>query len=157
MEATIALRTWQRSVEKLKLRYTRVISDGDSNTIKHHNDNNNYYGDVVILKYECVGHVQKRLGTQLRSLKKSGKTDSKVKAIKFGGKGQLSDKHVISIFPAVTIGTEYTVTEQAVSHFCIEIFSSLIDGEVVVELATEDLTATVGKALTCAVLHTLPT
>ena len=47
--------------------------------------------------------------------------------------------------------TEYTVTEQAVNHFCIEIFSGSIDGEVVVELATEDLTATAGKALTCAV------
>ena len=50
------------------------------------------YGDVVIEKKECVGHVQKRLGTQLRNLKKSGKRDSKGKPIRFGGRGRLTDK-----------------------------------------------------------------
>ena len=43
------------------------------------------------------------------------------------------------------------MTEQAVSHFRIEIFSGSIDGELVVELATKDLTETAGKALTCVV------
>ena len=28
------------------------------------------YGDVEVTKLECVGHVQKRLGSRLRSLKK---------------------------------------------------------------------------------------
>lgn len=72
MEANGALRIWKRSVEKHKLRYTVIISDGDSKTVKHLNDNIPY-GDTEIVKHECVGHVQKRLGTQLRSLKKSGK------------------------------------------------------------------------------------
>ena len=91
MEAAGALRIWQRSVEKLKLRYATMISDGDSKTIKHLNDNKPY-GDVVVEKNECVGHVQKRLGTQLRTLKKSGKRDGNGKPVRFGGRGRLTDK-----------------------------------------------------------------
>ena len=48
MEATGALRIWQRSVEKHNLRYTVVISDGDSKTIKHLNDNRPY-GEIEIM------------------------------------------------------------------------------------------------------------
>ena len=53
---------------ELKLRFTTFIGDGDSKAfanlvaIKP-------YGDV---KHECVGHVQKRMGTALRTLKKIG-------------------------------------------------------------------------------------
>ena len=61
MEATGAIRIWQRSVEKHNLRYTVVISDGDSKTIKHLNDNRPY-GEIEITKHECVGHIQKHLG-----------------------------------------------------------------------------------------------
>jgi len=31
------------------------------------------YGEDSVVKYECVGHYQKRIGTRLRKLKKSGK------------------------------------------------------------------------------------
>ena len=34
------------------------------------------------MKHECVGHVQKQLGTQLRTLKKSGKRDREGKVVK---------------------------------------------------------------------------
>ena len=91
MEAIGALRIWQRSVEKHNLRYTVVISDGDSKTIKHLNDNKPY-AEIEITKHECVGHIQKRLGTQLRTRKKSGKRDKDGKAVRFGGKGRLTDK-----------------------------------------------------------------
>ena len=63
--------------------------------MKHTNDIKPY-GDVEIVKHECVGHVQKRLGTQLRSLKKlgkkMGKKDKDGKAVRFGGKDHLTDK-----------------------------------------------------------------
>ena len=42
---------------------------------------NKPYGDLEIVKHECVGHVQKRLGTQLRTLKKSGKRDREGKVV----------------------------------------------------------------------------
>ena len=91
MEAEGALRIWKRFIDTLKLRYTTVISDGDSKTIKHLNDNKPY-GDTVIEKHECVGHVQKRMGTQLRNLKKSQMKDKIGKPVRFGGKGRLTDK-----------------------------------------------------------------
>ena len=43
------------------------------------------------MKHECVGHVQKRLGMQLRTLKKP---DSSGKLVKFGGKGRLTDHNI---------------------------------------------------------------
>ena len=61
MEAEGALRIWRRSVEKLKLRYTTMITDGDANTAKLLNDSKPYGEEVKIVKHECVGHVQKRL------------------------------------------------------------------------------------------------
>ena len=73
MEAEGALRIWKRSVELLKLRYTTVISDGDSKTIKMLNDHKPYGEGITIEKHECVGHVQKRMGKQLRELKSKTK------------------------------------------------------------------------------------
>ena len=58
-----------RSKEKLHLRYTEVISDGDTKTVSHLNDVNPYGEGVMIVKHECVGHVQKRVGTRLRTVK----------------------------------------------------------------------------------------
>ena len=91
MEATGALRIWQRSVQKHNLRYMVIISDGDTKTVKHLNEHKPY-GNLEIVNHECVGHVQKWLGTQLRTLKKSGKRDRKGKVVRFGGKGRLTDK-----------------------------------------------------------------
>ena len=70
MEMAGAEAIFKRSVEKLHLRYTTVISDGDSKTISHLNDKVKPYGDVNIIKHECVGHIQKRVRTRLESAKK---------------------------------------------------------------------------------------
>lgn len=71
MEQTGATELFCRSCEKYGLRYTQVISDGDTKTISHLNDVVKPYGeDVTIIKHECVGHVQKRVGTRLRDAKK---------------------------------------------------------------------------------------
>jgi len=53
-------------------RYTEVISDGDAKTI-HRLNEVKPYGDVIIVKHECVGHVQKRVGTRLRAAKRVSK------------------------------------------------------------------------------------
>ena len=51
-----------------------------------------YGDDYVVTKEECVGHVQKRLGTALRKYKadKKGKKLSDGKGV--GGRGRLTDK-----------------------------------------------------------------
>lgn len=62
MEMQGALVLWRRSVERLNLRYTTVVSDGDSKTVRNLNVEEPYGEGVNIEKHECVGHVQKRIG-----------------------------------------------------------------------------------------------
>ena len=62
MEVEGALVLWNRSVERLNLRYVNVISDGDSKAIAAVRAAKPYGEDVSIVKFECVGHVQKCVG-----------------------------------------------------------------------------------------------
>ena len=78
MEVTGARRTFARSIEKNSLRYKEFYGDGDSKSILAVKT---IYPNIEILKRECIGHVQKRIGTGLRALKKN------IKGI--GGKGTL--------------------------------------------------------------------
>lgn len=74
MEAAAAVTIFQRSLEKHGVRYSNFLGDGDSKAYKAVCDSKPY-GDFQIEKLECVGHVQKRLGKQLRNLKQNlGKT-----------------------------------------------------------------------------------
>eukprot|EP00112_Aurelia_sp_Birch-Aquarium-sp1_P003132 Seg1349.9 transcript_id=Seg1349.9/GoldUCD/mRNA.D3Y31 product="hypothetical protein" protein_id=Seg1349.9/GoldUCD/D3Y31 len=67
MEGAGALIIFCSSVEKHKLIYSHYIGDGDTSAFKEVVDAQPYKDfDVVPLKLECVGHIQKRLGTQLR-------------------------------------------------------------------------------------------
>lgn len=69
MEMEGAFVLWNRSVERLNLRYVNVISDGDSKTVAALNVAKPYGEDVQIVKYECVGHVQKRVGAAIINLR----------------------------------------------------------------------------------------
>ncbi|XP_070390930.1 uncharacterized protein [Dermacentor albipictus] len=82
MEVEAALILFARSLTKHNLRYTTIVSDGDSATysalVKE-----NVYGLVPVVKEECLNHVQKRMGAALRNLvQKSDKA--------LGGKGRLT-------------------------------------------------------------------
>ncbi|GFT41501.1 uncharacterized protein TNCV_3942611 [Trichonephila clavipes] len=65
--------------------------DGDTKTFNALSENKPYDDDYLIQKIECVGHVQKRMGTRLRKLKlvysKKELSDGKT----IGGKGRLTD------------------------------------------------------------------
>lgn len=66
---------------KYHLRYTQMISDGDCKSLTHLNQHQPY-GDVAIIKHECVGHVQKRVTPKLklaRTLFKRDRVDAKKK------------------------------------------------------------------------------
>ncbi|XP_070176739.1 uncharacterized protein [Littorina saxatilis] len=63
MEVEAARVIWRRSVNTNKLRYTTLLSDGDSKTFTELNDIKPYGEDIHIDKEECVNHVSKRLGT----------------------------------------------------------------------------------------------
>nr|XP_022916276.1 uncharacterized protein LOC111426132 [Onthophagus taurus] len=73
---------FQRSVELRAVKYLHYIEDGDCKTFNCILKTNPY--DIPVIKKECVGHVQKRMGTRLRALKKNTKG--------LGGKGKLTGK-----------------------------------------------------------------
>ena len=80
METEGIKRIFERSEKTRKLQYTEYFGDGDS---KAYSEVENCYESVHVEKKECVGHVQKRVGTALRNLKKENKG--------IGGKGKLTD------------------------------------------------------------------
>ena len=57
-----------RSVEQLNLRFINFIGDGDSNTYYEVVKANPYGDRYPVNKGECLGHIQKRVGS--RKLKK---------------------------------------------------------------------------------------
>ena len=69
MESEGVRRLWARSEARLGLRYTEVICNGDSKAYDVVSESQPYPG-IQIVKHECVGHVQKRVGKQLHALKK---------------------------------------------------------------------------------------
>ena len=99
METKGACAIFNRSIEKRGLVYCTMVGDGDTgcfgavvNAVKEK------YGEAYkVTKEECVGHVQKRMGTSLREYKKwmRGKklTDGKT----VGGAGRLTDRVIDSI------------------------------------------------------------
>ncbi|GFW55502.1 uncharacterized protein TNCV_118861 [Trichonephila clavipes] len=86
MEPVGAYRLFERSRETRKLEYVEFYGDGDS---KSHLAVKDIYGIDSVRKYECVGHIQKRVGSKLRILK------TKEKGL--GGKGKLSDSFIDKI------------------------------------------------------------
>ena len=83
MEMEGAKRIFNRSIEVNNLRYTEFYGDGDSKSFASVEDT---YHDIKVIKQECIGHVQKRVGNRLRKLKK------KVKGL--GGQGKLTDRMI---------------------------------------------------------------
>ncbi|GFW48965.1 uncharacterized protein TNCV_3901631 [Trichonephila clavipes] len=83
MEAVGAFRIFERSLIKRDLQYTEYYGDGDSKGFLQVKD---IYGENSVTKLECIGHIQKRVGSRLRKLKKN--------TTGLGGKGKLTDKFI---------------------------------------------------------------
>lgn len=80
MEPAGALRIFKRSIENRGLRYIHYYGDGDS---KSYSTVKDVYGpEHEVEKFECIGHVQKRVGCRLRKAKKEKKDF---------GRGELKD------------------------------------------------------------------
>lgn len=92
MEVDGICEIFQRSEEEYGVKYHRYIGDGDSKVFKSVSEAKPYGDTLVIEKRECISHVQKRMGTRLRNLKKSlsGKKLADNKTI--GGRGRLTGK-----------------------------------------------------------------
>jgi hypothetical protein len=81
METAGANKIFKCSKQKHKLCYTSFYGSKSYSSVK------DIYGpDKPVIKYECIGHYQKRVGARLRKLKKSNKG--------LGGKGRLTDARI---------------------------------------------------------------
>ena len=94
MEVVGATAVCGRSQNKLGIRYKEYLGDGDSKGFTAVLESKPYGDNVQITKLECVGHVQKRMGTRLRKLKQNFKkkplSDGKV----LGGRGRLTSSEI---------------------------------------------------------------
>lgn len=91
MEVAGMVDIFRRSVEKHKVRYVSYIGDGDTRSHKAVCNVEPYGKDIVITKLECVGHVQKRMGYQLRKKKQELKGVILEDGKKISGKNRLTD------------------------------------------------------------------
>ena len=94
MEPNGVIEIFRRSETKHRLRYTDYIGDGDTKSFKMVSESKPYCDDVEIVKKECVGHVQKRMGKALRELKKKTGRAKLQDGKTIGGRGRLTDKEI---------------------------------------------------------------
>ena len=90
MEVECAVRLWRRSIEKLKLRYTVMLCDGDSKAYDKISEMEIYGREKQVAKEECINHVSKRMGTALRKLIET----SKARGESVSGRGKLTQEKV---------------------------------------------------------------
>ena len=93
MEVECALRIWKRSIEEHSLRYTTMLSDGDSKAYDAVSAANVYGGEILIEKEDCINHVAKRMGTALRKLASLSKAQKSTVT----GKGKLTNMKIKKI------------------------------------------------------------
>ncbi|KYN18944.1 hypothetical protein ALC57_08731 [Trachymyrmex cornetzi] len=86
MEIDVITEMFLRSKNEHGVLYVKYIGDGDSKTFII--DVNLYGNEATTLKKECVGHVEKRMGTRLRNIKKCNR------GIGRKGAGKLTDKMI---------------------------------------------------------------
>lgn len=94
MEVAGANTLCKRSERKLRVRYTKYLGDGNSKGFISVLERKPYGDNVEIQKLECVGHVQKRLGSRLRNLKNSFKNVKLSDGKPIGGKRRLTDTEI---------------------------------------------------------------
>ena len=75
MEKEAAVEMFKRSIPLYNLKYTTYVGDGDSSSYGEVCDAmfKKYGDEYIVVKEDCVGHIQKRMGTNLRTLKKNSK------------------------------------------------------------------------------------
>ena len=94
MESQGTVDIYSRSVQHNKLQYLTMISDGDCKNHARVEELKPYGDEVSVLKEDCVGHVQKRMGRQLRDLKNVYKRRKLDDGLTLGGRDCLTDKRI---------------------------------------------------------------
>lgn len=78
------MKIFSRSLEKRGVKYTNYLGDRDTKGFMKVVEARPY-GDTEIEKLECIGHIQKRMGTRLRRLVKDMKGKDLPDGKKIGG------------------------------------------------------------------------
>ena len=97
METEAVKILWKRSEDTNKLQYTSYIGDGDSKGFTAVAELRPYGNDVQIEKEECIGHVWKQMGKNLRDLKQKLGSKKLIDGKPIGGRGRLTDKRIDSL------------------------------------------------------------
>lgn len=105
MEVDGALNIFHRSTLLYNVKYTEYLGDGDTSAFLTVSNSMPYGPDEVIKKLECVGHIQKRMGTRLRKLKEKKRGVELADGKKLGGKNRLTDAAIqkLQIFYGLAI------------------------------------------------------
>jgi hypothetical protein len=94
METVGAVRIFERSYVELGLKYKDMLGDGDCATYSSIVDSKPYGDECVPKKLECIGYVQKRVGSRLRKLKNTYKGTKLSDGKGLAGKGRLTDAKI---------------------------------------------------------------
>ena len=94
MEKEGAVEMFLQSIDKHNLKYTEYIGDGDSNSFGAVKKalSEKYGDDYDVRKEDCIGHIQKRMGSALRTYKNNSKGIVLSDGKSVGGVGRLTDK-----------------------------------------------------------------
>ena len=102
MESEGAVEIFKRSEETRKLCYVSYLDDGDTNSFPKVVEAQPYSDEKILKKNECVGHIQKRVGSCLCKLK--DKTKDKLEDGKgLGGRGRLTKNTIDKLQNAMGI------------------------------------------------------
>lgn len=93
----VARRPWvtkifERSVQKYNVRYIEYLEDGDSNGLASVVTAQPYGTDVSIKKLECIEHVQKRMGSRIKTYADKNKGEKLSDGKALSGKNHLNKK-----------------------------------------------------------------
>jgi hypothetical protein len=86
---------FQRSQATYNTRYTEYLGDGDTSAFLQVHESKPYGDSVNIVKIECVNHIQKRMGTRIRTLK--AKTKKLPDGTPIGGRNRLTDAAILKL------------------------------------------------------------
>jgi hypothetical protein len=92
MEVVGMQRIFHRSPILHDVRYAQYIGDGDCKTFNSILQSEPYGKKFLVRKIECIGHVQKRIGSRLRRRKQEMKGKKLSDGKTLSGKGRLTDE-----------------------------------------------------------------
>lgn len=90
MEVVGVSNMFLRSQELHNVKYNKYLGDGDTSAYATIASLKPYGPNFTIEKLECVGHVQKRMGTRLRNLKSKSGKQKLSDGLTIGGRGRLT-------------------------------------------------------------------